>query len=222
MTTPRRRFASQRWGLVPISALLVFCILKANREPFLWLFVEDILHPPPLPVTIPLSPGLGVRLYTSTQPHIGKIARLQKDLVLLVDGKERVEEGFGFGLPLVYVDGIAYLTRTASVEHRQNMLVKRYELDIMDTPSGFLRQKYVPVPSVGSVEVAYAIKKNRIDVTVDLSGMKKPWEKTYIMNEQGAKFFTHYRESGPSSRCRWAPQMRPGVGSQNRPEVVLS
>jgi hypothetical protein len=34
-----------------------------------------------------------------------------------------------------------------------------------------------------------------IDVEVDFSGLKRAWNKAYLMNEQGAHFFTRYRDS---------------------------
>jgi hypothetical protein len=197
---------SVRRGLALAAGLLLllYVVLKESREPHLWLFVDDLLHPKPMPVTLPLSDGLAVRLYTDTRPHTGKVARLQKGLVLVEDfaesqpgdGRERIEEGFGFGLPLVEVAGQAYLSRSAIVEHEGNRLVKHYLLDTLDTPSGFLRRKYEPVPPIGTVTVTYTLSAGDILVAVDLSGLEVAWNRVYLMNEQGARFFTGYEEPG--------------------------
>lgn len=176
--------------------LLLFVAVKESREPYLWLFVDDLLHPKPAPRSLPLSEGLAVRLYAGTQPHTGKIARLQKGLVLVVDGQERIEEGFGFGLPLIEVAGQAYLSRSATVEQVGNTLVKRFEMDTLDTPSGFLRHKYEPVTPIGTVTISYTVSAGSIDVTVDFSGLETAWTRAYLMNEQGADFFTRYEEPG--------------------------
>lgn len=178
------------------ALVLVFLVLKEYREPYLWLFVDDLLDPKPAPQTLSLSQGMAVRLYTGTRPHTGKVARLQKGLILEVDGSELVEEGFGFGLPLVEVEGRAYLSRSASVKREGNTLVKQYEMDTMDTPSGFLRRKYEPVLSVGIVVVRYTVGADDIHAIVDLSGLEADWNRVYLMNEQGARTFTRYREPG--------------------------
>jgi hypothetical protein len=184
--------------------LLFFVLLKESREPYLWLHVEDLLHAKPPPVTLPLIDRLATRVYPDTRPHTGKVARLQKGLVLVEgydasqpgEGQERIEEGFGFGLPLVEVAEKAYLSRSATVERKGNRLVKRYVLDTLDTPSGFLRRKYEPVPPIGTVTVTYTISAGDILVAVDLSDLESAWNRVYLMNEQGARFFTGYEEPG--------------------------
>jgi hypothetical protein len=186
------------------AALMLLLVVKEVREPYLWLFVDDLVHPKPPPLVLDTSSGLAVRLYTDTRPHIGKVARLQKGLVLVVDdpspskdGQELVEEGFGFGLPLIEVDGQAYLSRTAIVARDGDTLVKEYQMDTLDTPSGFLRRKYEPVLPIGTVTVRYTvIDEGTIEVAVDLFGLQVPWDRAYLMNEQGARFFTRYEEPG--------------------------
>jgi hypothetical protein len=145
---------------------------------------------------VPLDSGLAVRAYSGTRPYTGKVARLQKGLVLVMDDRELVEEGFGFGLPLVEVDGQAYLSRNASVERHGDTVVKRYEMDTVDTPSGFLRKKYEPVPSIGTVVVTYTVAADGIGVAADLSGLDVDFNRAFLMNEQGARTFTRYREPG--------------------------
>jgi hypothetical protein len=193
-------------GLVLLAGVMVLlAVLKESREPYVWLFVDDLVHPKPAPLALELSRRLALRLYTDTRPHTGKVARLQKGLVLVVDdpesrsnsGQERVEEGFGFGLPLIEVNGQAYLSRTATVERDGDTLIKEYLIDTLDTPSGFLRRKYEPVPPIGTVTVRYTVgTEGTIEVEVDLSGLQGPWDRAYLMNEQGAGFFTRYEESG--------------------------
>jgi hypothetical protein len=178
------------------GVLVVLLVLKESREPYLWLYVDDLLHPKPPPAMLPLSDELAVRLYADPRPHTGKVARLQKGLVLLDAGQERIEEGFGFGLPLIEVEGQAYLSRSAAVERVGNTLVKHYQLDTQDTPSGFLRRKYEPVSPIGTVTVSYTVDAGGIDVVVDLSSLETSWTRAYLMNEQGARFFTRYEEPG--------------------------
>ena len=179
-----------------ILLLISLVVVKESREPHLWLFVDDLLHPKPAALGMPVSESLALRLYADTRPHIGKVARLQKGLVLTMGSQEFVEEGFGFGLPLVEVEGRAYLSRSASVERVGDTLVKHYEMDTLDTPSGFLRRKYEPAPPIGTVTVSYTVSAEGIGVTVDLAGLDSAWSRVYLMNEQGARAFTRYEEPG--------------------------
>lgn len=213
-----------RRGIAILAGMLVlFVAFRETREPYIWLFLEDLLYPKPAPYTVTLSDRLAVRLYADTRPHTGKIARLQKGLLLVADGRERVEEGYGFGLPLVEVAGQAYLSRTASIEQEGNTLVKRYIMDTVDTPSGFLRRKYEPVPPIGSVVVRYTPgAEGVIVISADFSGIDKPWDMAYLMNEQGARAFTRYEEPGlvveDGELGKWQPStaQRSCLSSQDR------
>lgn len=184
----------KRWLAVPLAVLALFIAIRETREPYVWLFADDLLNPKPAPIDLPLDDGLALRLYVDTRPHVGKIARLQKGLVLLVDGEEWVEEGFGLGLPLVEVEGQAYLSRTATVRRDGDILSKTYVMDTIDTPSGFLRQKYVPVEPIGTVTVHYRLANRAVEVSADFGGLRRPWTRAYLMNEQGAGYFDRYED----------------------------
>jgi hypothetical protein len=57
------------------------------------------------PVTIPITSQLSLRMYPDSRPNCMETSALQKGLVLILDGKELVEEGLGFGIPVVkYLD----------------------------------------------------------------------------------------------------------------------
>ena len=185
-----------RWLWIVLGAALAFGVLKEAREPYLRLFLEDALYARAAPVELAIADGIVGRLYTDTRPHVGKIARLQKGMALVVDGQEWIEEGFGWGAPIVEIDGRTYLARTASLSQVGGSWVKRYILDTIDTPSGFLRQKYVPIAPVGYVEARYTAIARGVEIEIDLSHAGAGWERAYIMNEQGARAFTRYEEPG--------------------------
>jgi hypothetical protein len=110
-----------------------------------------------------------------------------------------VEEGYGFGYPIVEYNGQAYLSRHAEVEMSAAgdgmRLVKRYHIDTVDTPVQFLRVKYRSVPSLGVITFQYDVLPDGvIDVAVDFSDLRVPWTRAYLMNEQGARAFTRYQD----------------------------
>ncbi len=177
--------------------LLTLVTVREVFEPFLTLYIDDVLRPKPAPQVVQLTEQTVLRLYTDTRPHVGKIASLQKALVLEHNGKLLAEEAYGFGLPLVVADGVPYNARHAEVQHpAPNTLVKRYVMDIADRPVRPLRRKYQPVPPIGTVTVTYTVRPpNLITVTADFTGLDVPWDAVYLMNEQGARAFTRYRDA---------------------------
>jgi hypothetical protein len=131
---------------------------------------------------------------------VGKIAGLQKGLVWVRDGRALVEEGYGFGCPIVVIGDTAYLSRHAYTEISSvgslTRMSKHYEIDTVDTPVRFLRRKYRPVPPLGTVVIRYDLHpEGMIDVHADFSGIRERWDVAYLMNEQGARHFPLYRDS---------------------------
>jgi hypothetical protein len=62
---------------------------------------------------------VSLRVYASTQPLNGKIANLQKGLILVIDGAEAVGEGTGFGLPVLVYSDETYFSGNSSVHVSQ-------------------------------------------------------------------------------------------------------
>ncbi len=190
----------RRLAYALITLVLVLLLLVAVREryaPRLTLHLKDLVIQSPSALDGKLTDSLGLRLYTTTRPHVGKIAALQKGLVLVHEGRELIEEGYGFGLPIVEADGAAHISRhatTSLVWHGgQLTMVKAYRIDVVDRPTRPLRVKYADVAPLGTVVFSYTIRTpDAIEVTVDFSGLDADWERAYLMNEQGARAFTQY------------------------------
>ncbi len=83
--------------------------------------------------TTPLSNRLSVRLYSDCRPCCMETSALQKGLVLMVDGKELIEEGMGFGVPVAKYFDKTYFSTTAEISAFQDgegcVLRKRFVLD---------------------------------------------------------------------------------------------
>ena len=85
------------------------------------------------PIAVSLDGRISCRLYEDTRPHCLEIAQLQKGLVLLFDGEEIIEEGIGFGVPVVIYRDEPYFSSTAECsvlnEGNRKILVKSFVMD---------------------------------------------------------------------------------------------
>jgi hypothetical protein len=83
------------------------------------------------PCTVRLSDVLSVRLYPDCRPNHLETSPLHKGLVLLYRGRELIEEGVGFGVPVVkYVDK-TYFPGEAAVSSNGCSLTKVYTLNMI-------------------------------------------------------------------------------------------
>jgi hypothetical protein len=187
-----------RYALIVASLVLLLVVIVRERyAPRLTLHLKDRLTQPPPALAGELDGDLSLRLYSTTQPHVGKIAALQKGLVLVHQGQALIEEGYGFGLPIIEAHGVAHISRQAETSLIQRdgrlTLVKVYRIDVADRPVRPFRMKYDDVAPLGTVAFSYTIRApDTIDVTVDFSGLQADWDRAYLMNEQGARTFTRY------------------------------
>jgi hypothetical protein len=80
-----------------------------------------------------ISDHLSVRLYSDCRPNCLETAALQKGLVLLFDDKELIEEGVGFGVPIVKYDDKTFFPGAARVSMKETgsevTLTKIYKLN---------------------------------------------------------------------------------------------
>jgi hypothetical protein len=83
--------------------------------------------------TLNMGNRISFRLYKNTRPHYLEIAPLQKGLVLIFDGKELIEEGVGFGVPVVKYQDKTYFSSSAQSslreERNRSILIKSFNLD---------------------------------------------------------------------------------------------
>jgi hypothetical protein len=192
-------------------------VLKEAIEPHWTVRARAALFPSPPPASLPIGDGLELRLYEDARPHVGKIARIQKGLVLALDGEELIEEGYGFGAPIVVAGGKPHLSQTAeaALSPDGTQLVKRFVVDTEDTWTQLFRRKYRMVEPLGSVVFTYTVAApGQLDVAVDFSGLTVPADQVYLTNEQGARRFTLYSDSSgvsrtfadvPDSPDKWVP-----------------
>jgi hypothetical protein len=197
--TAFRRWLPVRLILLVLFLLLTWQLIVELVEPQLFLYIDDWLRPKADPLQVSTVGGTNLRLYRDTRPHVGKIAGLQKGLIWVLEGQELVEEGYGFGCPIIEVAGRAYISRHAEIERVVQegsvRLTKRYNIDTIDTPTQPFQRKYRPTSSLGTVTFVYDIYPDgRIDIAVDFGELQVTWDRAYLMNEQGSNTFTRYRD----------------------------
>ncbi len=186
-----------------LAVTIAWFLLKEAIEPHWTIRLGDLLRPGPPPITMALGSGLVVRAYPDTRPHVGKITPLQKGLVLVQDGRELIEEGYGFGTPIVVQGGRSYLSQNAVVAAAPDgqQVVKRFSIDTEDTWTQPFRRKYRAVEPLGSVVFTYTLAGPGIlDVAVDFTGLRATPDLAYLANEQGARAFTLYSDSSGAHR----------------------
>jgi hypothetical protein len=183
-------------AMVLLGLLLTWKLVAELIEPhfLLWLFPRSSY------LEVPALENSRLRLYQDTRPFVGKIAGLQKGLVWIWRGRALIEEGYGFGCPIIVHQDRPFVSQHAAIQIARDTppyrLIKRYDIDTIDTPIQVLRRKYQPVPSLGTVTFQYDIDPSGIiDVTVDLTDLTVDWQRVYLMNEQGARRFTRYYDA---------------------------
>jgi hypothetical protein len=66
-------------------------------------------------IFVSLSNTLSLRIYANTKPYNLKIANLQKGLIFVCEGEERVGEGTGFGFPVLTTPREIYFSSSSAV-----------------------------------------------------------------------------------------------------------
>ena len=137
--------------------------------------------------------------------------------MLVQDGRELIEEGYGFGTPIVVQGGRSYLSQHADVAASPDgrEIVKRFRIDVEDTWTQPFRRKYRAVEPLGSIVFTYTVAGPGIlDVAVDFTGLRATPDLVYLANEQGARSFTLYSDSSgvqryfadvPDTPDQWVP-----------------
>lgn len=85
------------------------------------------------PYTVILKSSVALRIYSDTRPNNMKIAQIQKGLVLVLNEKELIEEGAGFGVPVAIFSDRTCFSGSAETlimdKVQSKIIIKRYRMD---------------------------------------------------------------------------------------------
>jgi hypothetical protein len=65
--------------------------------------------------TASMSPSIGIRVYSNTNPKIRRTSELQKGLIFVCDDAETIGEATGFGVPIIKSSDETYFSGSSSV-----------------------------------------------------------------------------------------------------------
>jgi hypothetical protein len=129
------------------------------------------------PLTLDLTNRLSVKLYRDCRPSCLETGALQKGLVLVLDGRELIEEGVGFGVPIVkYVDKTFFSSKA--------------ELSVQQSGSGFIITKVYTLDMVSLKKLG---KTAYIDDTI-YSPLRKNFQALYIKHKKLSPLFNKLME----------------------------
>jgi hypothetical protein len=128
-------------------------------------------------VNLPLTDRLSVRLYKDCRPNFLETGALQKGLVLLIDGQELIEEGVGFGLPIV-----KYMDKT--------FFSSKAEVSMSKTGSGY---KLTKVFTLDTVSIKKFGRATYIDDSL-YSPVRKTFQSLYFKHKKLAPLFNKAME----------------------------
>ena len=124
-----------------------------------------------------LSNRLSVRIYRDCRPNYLETGTLQKGLVQMLDGEELIEEGVGFGVPVVKYEDKTFFSSQADVSIREIgcdiIITKVFTLDTVSLKK-FGRVTYIN-------EALY-------------SPLRKAFESLYLKNKRLTPFFNKAME----------------------------
>jgi len=123
-------------------------------------------------LALQLTSRLSARLYQDCYPRCMETSALQKGLILTFDGKELIEEGLGFGVPVVKYRDKTYFSSLARISFGENRSTSwATKTFVMDTVS---RKKFWRLTYIN--DTFY-------------SSMRKIFEKLYLRNKDLALLF---------------------------------
>jgi hypothetical protein len=150
-----------------------FEILNAVDKPFEAQEAKALVEP----LNARVDDRVLFRLYQDSRPHCLEVAPLQKGLVMVFNGMELVEEGMGFGVPVVKYNNKTYFSSSAYCS-------------INDTESGIRVSKLFFLDTISRKNVAKSFYLN--DTLYRL--FHSLFEKVYLGSKRSLPFFSKIME----------------------------
>ena len=158
------------------------------------------------PINVQLTDRLSARLYEDCCPHCMETSALQKGLILMLDGKELIEEGLGFAAPVVRYRDKTYFSSSAETSVQKSSLgfrvSKRYVLDAIS------RKKFLPQGTYIDDNLYSLVRKTFAKLYLAQKNMS-PFFNTLMEAREAAKIKTEFIKVQPRGTVNVTYEIQP-------------
>jgi hypothetical protein len=158
-------------------------------------------------ITVLITDRLSVRLYADSRPQCMETAPLHKGLVLMLDNEEVIEEGMGFGVPVIRYKDKTHFSSLADISIQKNhsifVIKKTFVLDAISRKR-FWRSAYID-------DDVYSFARKTFAKLYLRHKNVSPLFNNVMMLRNMAKIQTEFQKVKPKGRVTVTYEIQPAI-----------